>query len=98
MPRSPRAQSTSLESIQIQPRTPKTAATRVNGSVPEWTPDDALASEEVELSLLGESERRDAADGLTLEEEQAYLGQSEKRPMSTRDKRAIALLIVLCEC
>ncbi|KAF7798584.1 hypothetical protein EIP86_009806 [Pleurotus ostreatoroseus] len=95
MPRSPRAQSTSLESIQIQPRTPKTAATRVNGSVPEWTPDDALASEEVELSLLGESERRDAADGLTLEEEQAYLGQSEKRPMSTRDKRAIALLIVL---
>ena len=47
------------------------------------------------MSLLGEDERREAADGLTLEEEQDYLS-SEKRPMSPRDKRAIALLIVLC--
>ncbi|KAJ3526030.1 hypothetical protein NM688_g8313 [Phlebia brevispora] len=95
MPRSPRAQSTSLESIHIQPRTPKTAAVRVNGDVPGWTAGEASGVEEVELSLLGEDERREAANGLTLEEEQEYLAQSEKRPMSVKDKRAIALLIVL---
>lgn len=93
MPRSPRAHATSLESISIQPRTPKTPRSQgPNG----WTPADGEA-DEVELSLLGEEERRQAADGLTLEEEQAYLSQAEKKSMSTRDKRAIGLLIVLCE-
>lgn len=102
MPRSPRAQSTSLEGIQIQPRTPRTVAIRDDDGVPGWVPDNDLGSEEVELSLLGNSrlggtQQREAANGLTLEEEQAYLAQSEKKPMSARDKRAIALLIILCE-
>ena len=58
------------------------------------TPGDV---DEVELSLLGEDERRAAAEGLTLEEEQAYLGQTDgKKPMSARDKQAIVLLIILC--
>lgn len=94
MPRGPHAQTTSLESISIQPRTPKTP--RANG-VNGWTPADADAIDEVELSLLGEDERREAAHGLSLEEEQAYLSQADKKPMSTKDKRAIALLIILCE-
>ena len=97
MPRSPRAQTTSLESISIQPRTPKTASARVNG-VPGWQADDASAVDEVELSLLGEEERREAAEGLTLEEEQEYLSQTvAKKAMSAKDKRAIALLIILCQ-
>lgn len=97
MPRSPRAQSSSLESIYIQPRTPKTAAARVNGGVRSPDDSDIGAMDEVEMSLLGEDERREAMNGLTLEEEQAYLSQSEKKPMPAKDKRAIALLIVLCE-
>lgn len=44
--------------------------------------------------MLGEDERR---EGMTVEEEQEYLAQSEKKPMSTKDKRAFALLIILCE-
>ena len=48
--------------------------------------------DEVELSLLGEAERLQAAQGTNLED-----GQSEKRPMSAKDKRAIVLLIILCK-
>lgn len=54
--------------------------------------------DEVELSLLGEEERLQAARGLSLEEEQEYLAQSEKKPMSSKDKKAIALLVILCAC
>lgn len=54
--------------------------------------------DEVELSLLGEEERRAAAAGLTLEEEE-YLGQADgKKPFSARDKQAIVLLVILCTC
>lgn len=54
--------------------------------------------DEVELSLLSEVERHEAEDGLTVEEEQEYLGQpGAKGPVSSRDKRAIILLIILCE-
>ncbi|KAI0700407.1 MFS general substrate transporter [Cytidiella melzeri] len=92
MPRSPRGQTTSLESISIQPRTPKTP--RSNGG-PLWRASDGIGDEDVELSLLGEDERRQAAQGMTLEEEQEYLAQADKKPMSNKDKRAIALLIIL---
>ena len=58
------------------------------------TPDEV---DEVELSLLGEEERRAAAAGLTVEEESAYLSQAEgKKAFSARDKQAIVLLIILC--
>lgn len=90
MPRSPRGQTTSLESISIQPRTPKTP--RSNGG-PLWGQQDGV--DEVELSLLGEEERLQAAQGLTLEQE--YLAQSEKKFMSAKDKRAVVLLVILCE-
>ncbi|KAI0809284.1 MFS general substrate transporter [Irpex lacteus] len=88
MPRNSRAQTTSLESISIQPRTPRTP--RSNGG--HYRASDEIGPEEVELSLLGEDERR---EGMTVEEEQEYLAQTEKKPMSTKDKRAFALLIIL---
>lgn len=94
MPRSPRGQTTSLESISIQPRTPKTS--RSNGD-PFWHAEEADPSDEVELSLLGDDERLQAAQGMSLEEEQVYSTHPEKRPMSTKDKRAIALLVILCD-
>ena len=97
MPRGPRAQTTSLESIAISPRTPRPPHAPPNGAT-GYNPEDGESSngaDEVEMSLLGEDERREAADGLTLEEEQEYLSP-EKRPTSAKDKRAIALLIVLC--
>lgn len=90
-----RALATSLESIEIVPRTPRTPATarRPHGHGGR-TPDDV---NEVELSLLNDEERRAAAADLSVEEEQAYLAQADgKRPMSSRDKQAIVLLIILC--
>lgn len=90
-----RGQSTSLESISIQPRTPKTPrGPNMNG----WTPGDGETIDEVEMSLLGEEERLQAANELSVEEEQAYLSQTEKRQVSAKDKRAMGLLIVLCKC
>jgi MFS transporter, PAT family, solute carrier family 33 (acetyl-CoA transportor), member 1 len=93
MPRSPRGLTTSLESISIQPRTPKTPRSNAG---PAWRQSDEIGVDEVELSLLGEDEQRQAAQGMTLEEEQEYLAQSEKKPTSAKDKRALALLIILC--
>lgn len=95
MPRSPRGLTTSLESISIQPRTPKTPRSNAG---PTWRASDEIGQDEVELSLLGEDEQRQAAQGMTLEEEQEYLAQAEKKPTSAKDKRALALLIILCEC
>ncbi|KAI0367507.1 MFS general substrate transporter [Pilatotrama ljubarskyi] len=91
----PTAHATSLESIEILPRTPLSTRTPRRAQA-AWSPNDDGHAEEVELSLLGEEERRQAASDLTLEEEQAYLSQADgKRPMSSRDKRAIVLLIIL---
>ena len=88
----PRAIATSLESIEVVPRTPVTA--RRGYSHDPRTPDGV---NEVELSLLGEEERHAAASDLTLEEEQAYLAQADgQKSMSARDKQAIVLLIILC--
>ncbi|OCH92678.1 MFS general substrate transporter [Obba rivulosa] len=86
-----RATSTSLDSIQIHPRTPKTPRSQ---SRHVWSSEER-AADEVEMSLLEGDERRELGDGLSVEEEQEYLAQHLKRPLSTRDKRAITLLIIL---
>jgi hypothetical protein len=80
-----------LSTIHIAPRTPKTPRTT-------WNAGEENETEEVQLSLLGEDERRQAAQGLGETEEQGYSVELEsKRPVSAKDKRAMILLIVLCE-
>ncbi|KAI5119933.1 hypothetical protein M0805_000898 [Coniferiporia weirii] len=79
------AVSSSLESIHIPPRTPKTARSYSSN-------DDAV--EEVELSLLNEDERRMA--GASSEDGDAYVPSLKtKAGMSSKDKRGMILLIVL---
>lgn len=77
--------SSSLESIFILPRTPKTPRTAQNGGTD---------SEEVELALLGDEERERAAVGVDSDEVD---NPATKRPLSTKDKKAMVLLCVLCE-
>ncbi|TCD66777.1 hypothetical protein EIP91_000968 [Steccherinum ochraceum] len=84
--RSPRALSTSLESIQIYPRTPKTP--RSGDS--RYAPEDAI--DEVELSLLNDDERLE--DDRILEEEMGRLAPTRK-PISQKDKRSMGLLVIL---
>lgn len=68
-----------MDTVRIQPRTPRLQHD----------------TEEVELSLLGEDERRQAAFGAS-ENDSARAGRA-KRPMSTKDKRSMGLLCILCE-
>ena len=76
-----RGNTSSMDTIRIQPRTPR-----------QGTHD----TQEVELSLLEENEQRQAAVGFPDDDD--FTGASRlKRPMSTRDKRSMGLLIVLCE-
>ena len=77
-----RAQGTtsSMDTVRIQPRTPRQGA---------------HDTQEVELTLLGEDEQRQAAVGVS-NDDSAGLSRSA-RPMSTRDKRSMGLLITLCE-
>jgi PAT family acetyl-CoA transporter-like MFS transporter 1 len=79
--RTGRGTSSSLNSIQMQPRTPRS---------PEYNNQDM---DEVELSLLGEEDRQRAAVGLS---DEFPSDVDPKRPFSARDKRAMSLLIVLC--
>ncbi|KAJ4473901.1 hypothetical protein J3R30DRAFT_3406733 [Lentinula aciculospora] len=72
--------SVELEGIQIRPRTPRTALHSENGD----------AVDEVELSLLNEDERRAAAASDT-----DLPSSRTKAGVSTKDKRGMALLIVL---
>ncbi|KAJ3804677.1 acetyl-coenzyme A transporter 1 [Lentinula lateritia] len=51
--------------------------------------------EELELNLLGDQERREARQGLEQEEEAEELTEHAKRPISSKDKRAMVLLCVL---
>lgn len=90
-PRAPAALATSLESIHIQPRTPRTPRSGRS----RYDPGDADGIDEVELSLLEEDERREA--GLGMDDEGQPDHPAVKRPISSRDKRAIVLLVVLCE-
>ena len=50
----------------------------------------------VEMSLLDEDDRRQASAGIDRPEEEHV--SDLKKPMSTKDKRAMVLLCVLCEC
>ncbi|KAI0259004.1 acetyl-coenzyme A transporter 1-domain-containing protein [Gloeopeniophorella convolvens] len=90
MPRTPSgtrpgAISTSLDSIQVTPRTPRTLRP------------DADDADEVELSLLGADERaaaRGFADGDGDGAEGGWEGK-DRAPLSAEDKRAMVLLCVL---
>lgn len=62
-------------------------------------PQDGEPIDEVELSLLGEDERRQAAEGTSLEDEMDHLSQGgAQKVVSSKDKRAVVLLVILCEC
>lgn len=80
------AVSSSLNSIHISPRTPKTPRT------PRMGFDDA--EEGVELSLLGEEERRQASRDI---DDAAESISASKRPIGAKDKRGMVLLCVLCK-
>ena len=89
----PSAMVSSLDHIQIAPRTPKIPRTShtANGM--------GDGSHEIELSLLGDAERREAVRGLEEHEVETARVPSwpdSKRPFSSKDKKAMALLIVLC--
>jgi PAT family acetyl-CoA transporter-like MFS transporter 1 len=51
--------------------------------------------DEVELSLLGEQERRQAALGVDSADVE-QVREKPNIPLSTKDKKAMALLIILC--
>lgn len=51
--------------------------------------------DDVELSLLGEQERRQAALGIDSADVEG-VREKLKAPLSTKDKKAMALLIILC--
>ena len=86
------AHATSLQSIEILPRTPKTPGAVRRG---HGRPSDDV--DNVELSLLSESDRRAAAEDLSLDEEQEYLAQAEaSKSVSSRDRQAMVLLTILC--
>lgn len=74
--------SSSLNSVHISPRTPKT---------PRAALDDA--EEGVELSLLGEEERHEASRGL----DDAEDTHDSKKAIGTKDKKAMVLLCILCK-
>lgn len=79
------AVSSSLESIHVPPRTPRSGRNM-----------DSM-EEEVEMSLLTEDERKAAATDFDLTNGES--GQRSAKgvpPMSSKDKKAVALLIVLC--
>jgi PAT family acetyl-CoA transporter-like MFS transporter 1 len=85
--------STSLNSVQITPRTPRTP----RGLRPKYADVDEVAgvdAEEVEMSLLSGYERSRAEPGFA--DENGYIEAKHKAPFSLEDKRAMALLCVLC--
>ncbi len=83
--------STSLDGVQITPRTPRPVRPKYADE------DDMLVGgdvEEVEMSLLSKDERRSADPGLA--DGNGYLEDMQKAPISLEDKRAMVLLCVLC--
>ena len=83
--------STSLDTAQITPRTPRPVR-------PKYAEvDDLLVgrdAEEVEMSLLSGAERGRAEPGFA--DENGYVEDKHKGPFSLEDKRAMVLLCVLC--
>lgn len=71
----------SMDNVRIQPRTPRQGV---------------HDTEEVELTLLEEDEQRQAAIGV-LDDDDSVRASRHKHPMSTKDKRAMGLLITLCQ-
>lgn len=83
-PLDPMAVSSSLNSIHIAPRTPKSFRMGFED-----------AEEGVELSLLDEDDRRQATYGLDDEDDTLF---DSKREVSAKDKRGMVLLCILCAC
>lgn len=83
--------STSLDTAQITPRTPRPVR-------PKYAEvDDLLVgrdAEEVEMSLLSGAERGRVEPGFA--DENGYVEDKHKGPFSLEDKRAMVLLCVLC--
>lgn len=82
--------STSFQNIALSPRTPRSTVYRKF----EADLDGLDEEDEDELTLLGEDDRRQYAQGLDAED---GFGQLKRvQPVSSEDKRAMALLCVLC--
>ena len=84
------AMTTSLNSIQIQPRTPRSSRPGR-----DWASGSDGGTDEVELTLLNEDERREAGagvDGFGLESG----AEKAKSTLTAEDKKAMVLLSILC--
>lgn len=80
--------SSSLDQIHIAPRTPRATRSSYGDS------ENGHLGDEVEMGLLGDEERRQAAQGLDdLDDVRA---KDAKTVVTSEDKKAMALLIVLC--
>ena len=85
--REPMAVTSSLNSIHISPRTPRTP--RPNTGDEE--------EEDVELTLLNEEERLRSARAFHDDDNSMVSAEDvSKRPISGKDKRGMVLLCVLC--
>ncbi|KAF7367312.1 GYF domain-containing protein [Mycena sanguinolenta] len=82
MPADAHAVSSSMSGITVSPRAPNFSHRMGRGDE---------ADDEVEMALLGEDERRQAANGMDVEEQPLH----EKHSLSSEDKRAMVLLCVL---
>jgi PAT family acetyl-CoA transporter-like MFS transporter 1 len=84
--REPMAVTSSLNSIHISPRTPKTPR-----------PNTGDEQEDVELTLLNEEERLRSARAFHDDDNSMVSAEDvSKRPISAKDKRGMVLLCVLC--
>ncbi|KDN50269.1 hypothetical protein RSAG8_01605, partial [Rhizoctonia solani AG-8 WAC10335] len=68
---------------------------KARGSRANGRKSDRVGDEEVSMSLLGESERKAATEGLELDHDHHDEQKRLKAPMSSKDKAAMALLITL---
>jgi len=75
-----RGTTSSMDTVRVQPRTQRQGA---------------YDTEEVELTLLEDDERHQAAIGVY--DDHSLRASRPKPPMSTRDKRSMGLLCILCE-
>ena len=83
----PMAVTSSLNSIHVSPRTPRTPRP------PPGEEDD----DDVELSLLNEEQRRRAGNDFQESEDEHGIPQDvSKKPISLKDKRNMVFLSVLC--
>lgn len=87
--------STSFQNIALSPRTPRFSPRTPRSAVYrkfEAGLDGLREEEEAELTLLGEDDRRQYADGL----EDGFGQITRAQPLSSEEKRAMVLLCVLC--